>query len=57
MSWLATPGGAADALVRSAVDLAEVTACGALEVEGRAELGSPRPSCGSLIDELAPRRS
>jgi nucleotide-binding universal stress UspA family protein len=54
IGWLRTPGGSADALVSSAVDLAQEATCGALEIEGRAELGTPRAVLRSLIDELAP---
>lgn len=53
-SWLQTPGGAADAVVLTAVALAQRAACGALSVDGRAELGHPRVVLRALVDELQP---
>jgi nucleotide-binding universal stress UspA family protein len=52
--WRYTPGAAAEALVRSAADLAQEAACGALDVDVRAEPGSPRSVLRSLISELEP---
>ena len=53
-SWLQTPGGAADALVLTAIEAAQQAACGALTVDGRAEVGHPRAVLRVLVDELQP---
>ena len=53
-SWLQTPGGAADALVVRAVEVAQQAACGALTIDGRAEVGHPRGVLRALVDELRP---
>jgi nucleotide-binding universal stress UspA family protein len=54
LSWLQTPGGAADAVVASAIGIAQQAACGALVVDGRAEVGHPRAVLRALVDELRP---
>ena len=54
LPWLGTPGTAAEALVLSAADLAQEATCGALDVDVRAEPGTPRAVLCSLIDELGP---
>ena len=54
LGWRLTPGGAAEVLVRDAAEQAQAAACGALDVDVRAEPGQPVPVLLRAVLDVEP---